>query len=193
VDDTTGDQTAARQHPDRAAVRGVSGSSFDPLPFVTDALTVHPALDTTGRFLRRQSPTFPPGSGRSVPWELSQKTGVSLNERPNARKLEYFVSECKGDLMLTLTENASAAIKNLTDQKAVTADGGLRISTADDSTGSLKVELTPTPEPTDQLVEDAGARVFLEERAAAALADKVLDAQLDGDGSVRFAVGEQQH
>ena len=65
--------------------------------------------------------------------------------------------------MLTLTENASAAIKNLTDQKAVTADGGLRISTADDSTGSLKVELTPTPEPTDQLVEDAGARVFLGE------------------------------
>jgi iron-sulfur cluster assembly protein len=117
---------------------------------------------------------------------------VRLNERPNARKLEYFVSESKGDLMLTLTQNASAAIKNLTDQTAVSDEGGLRISTTDDATGSLKVELTPTPEPTDQLVEDAGARVFLEERAADALSDKVLDAQLDGDGSVRFAVGEQQ-
>jgi iron-sulfur cluster assembly protein len=94
--------------------------------------------------------------------------------------------------MLTLTENASAAIKNLTDQTAVSGDGGLRISTADDAAGSLKVELAPTPEPTDQLVEDAGARVFLEEGAAAVLSDKVLDAQLDGDGSVRFAVAERQ-
>ncbi|GAB3035757.1 hypothetical protein GCM10027052_12210 [Parafrigoribacterium mesophilum] len=93
--------------------------------------------------------------------------------------------------MLTLTENASAAIKNLTDQTAVAGDAGLRISAADDTTGSLKVELTPTPEPSDQLVEDSGARVFLEERAAAALSDKVLDAQLDGDGSVRFAVAER--
>ena len=94
--------------------------------------------------------------------------------------------------MLTLTDNASTAIKNLTDQTAVSDDTGLRISTADDTTGSLKVELTPTPEPTDKVVEDAGARVFLEERAAAVLSDKVLDAQLDGDGSVRFAVGQQQ-
>ncbi|MEO7006067.1 MAG: Fe-S cluster assembly protein HesB [Terrimesophilobacter sp.] len=94
--------------------------------------------------------------------------------------------------MLTLTDNASTAIKNLTDQTAVSDNSGLRISTTDDATGGLKVELTPTSEPTDQVVEDAGARVFLEERAAAVLSDKVLDAQLDGDGSVRFAVGQQQ-
>jgi len=93
--------------------------------------------------------------------------------------------------MLTLTENASAAIKNLTHQTAVAGDAGLRISTTDDATGSLKVELTPTPEPTDELVEDAGARVFLEEGAAAALSDMVLDAQLDGDGAVRFAVAQR--
>jgi Fe-S cluster assembly iron-binding protein IscA len=94
--------------------------------------------------------------------------------------------------MLTITEGAGAAIKNLTDRRATPDDAGLRISTADEGTGNLKAELTPAPEPMDQLVEESGGRVFLEEGAAVALSDKVLDAQLDVDGSVRFAVSEQQ-
>jgi iron-sulfur cluster assembly protein len=40
-------------------------------------------------------------------------------------------------------------------------------------------------------VENAGARVFLEGHAAEVLADKVLDAELDDDGKVRFAVTDQ--
>jgi iron-sulfur cluster assembly protein len=96
--------------------------------------------------------------------------------------------------MLTLTESASVLIKNLTDQTAA-ADAGLRISAADPG-GTLAVDLTPAPEPTDQVVESAGARVFLEENAAAALSDKVLDAQVDGEGAqqgmVRFAITDQE-
>ena len=53
------------------------------------------------------------------------------------------------------------------------------------------MDLTPSPEPDDQVVESAGARVFLEESAALALDDKVLDAQLDEGGAVRFAIGAQ--
>ena len=88
--------------------------------------------------------------------------------------------------MLTLTENASTLIKNLTEQSAVADDAGLRISTSE--TGDVTVDMTPTPELTDQVVESAGARVFLEENAAVTLAEKTLDAQLDEQGAVRFAI-----
>lgn len=92
--------------------------------------------------------------------------------------------------MLTLTENASALIKNLADRTAVAEDAGLRISTEIDGT-SLSVDLTPAPEPTDQVIESAGARVFLEEGAVAILDDKTLDAEVDEGGAVRFAIGVQ--
>ena len=92
--------------------------------------------------------------------------------------------------MLTLTDNASTLIKNLADQTAVAENAGLRISSSEGSPG-LSVDLTPQPEPTDQVVESAGARVFLEPSAAIILDDKVLDAQLDEGGAVTFAIEQQ--
>ena len=92
--------------------------------------------------------------------------------------------------MLTLTENASTLIKNLADQTTVADDAGLRISAEGDNK-NLSVDLIPAPEPTDQVIETAGARVFLEESAAVMLDDKVLDAQLDEGGAVRFAIAMQ--
>jgi iron-sulfur cluster assembly protein len=47
--------------------------------------------------------------------------------------------------------------------------------------------LTSAPEPSDQVVEEEDARVFLEAPVAAALEDKVLDARLEDTG-VRFYV-----
>ena len=91
--------------------------------------------------------------------------------------------------MLTLTENASSLIKNLAEQTSVADDAGLRISTTDADSTNFAVDFTPAPEPSDQVVENAGARVFLEENAATALSDKVLDAQVDDEGAVRFAIG----
>ena len=92
--------------------------------------------------------------------------------------------------MLTLTENATSLIKNLAEQTAVAENAGLRISTTEGDAG-LAVDLTPAPEPTDQVVESSGARVFLEPNAAVVLDDKVLDAQLDEGGAVTFAIGQQ--
>jgi iron-sulfur cluster assembly protein len=92
--------------------------------------------------------------------------------------------------MLTLTENASTLIKTLAEQRAVTDDAGLRISPDTDGT-ELMLDLAPAPEATDQVVESAGARVFLEENVAVVLSDKTLDAQLDESGSVRFAIARE--
>jgi Fe-S cluster assembly iron-binding protein IscA len=45
--------------------------------------------------------------------------------------------------------------------------------------------------PGDQVLEEDGARVFLEETAAETLEDKVLDAQVDDNGGVQFTISVQ--
>ena len=89
--------------------------------------------------------------------------------------------------MLTLTENATTLIKNLADQTDVAENAGLRISAGEDA-AQLSVDLTPAPEPNDEVIESEGARVFLEEAAALALEDKVLDAHMDDSGAVQFKI-----
>lgn len=91
--------------------------------------------------------------------------------------------------MLTLTENASTVVKTLVDQ----ADGheaGLRISQDAPDSPALHVIPSQAPQPGDQVLEDAGARVFLEETAAVTLDDKVLDAQVDDNGGVQFTIAQ---
>jgi len=90
--------------------------------------------------------------------------------------------------MLTLTDNASTAVKDLTGRAVGTETGGLRISSPEAGSSNLSVAVAPAPEPADDVVENAGARVFLDANASAVVADKVLDAQLDDRGAVRFAL-----
>lgn len=93
--------------------------------------------------------------------------------------------------MLTLTENASTIVKTITVQATGTENGGLRISSPAPESVDLAVAVAEAPEPLDQVVDVAGAHVFLEENAAAVLSDKILDADVDEAGAVRFAIGEQ--
>lgn len=93
--------------------------------------------------------------------------------------------------MLTLTENASTIVRTITTQAAGTEEAGLRISSPAPESADLAVAVAESPEPLDEVVEVAGARVFLEENAALVLGDKILDAQVDEAGAVRFAIGEQ--
>lgn len=89
--------------------------------------------------------------------------------------------------MLTLTENASAAVKTLSNQ-IPTESGGLRISEAVAPNTGFALTLAPEPQPGDAVVENDGARVFVDESSSVALDDRVLDARVDGDGSVGFAL-----
>ncbi|HWS51602.1 MAG TPA: Fe-S cluster assembly protein HesB [Microbacterium sp.] len=94
--------------------------------------------------------------------------------------------------MLTLTDNATAIVTTLVNRQSDADDAGLRIhSTATEGPeggARLAVLVTPHPEPEDQVIEVSGTRLFLEETAAAALDDKVLDAGVDDEGAVSFAV-----
>jgi iron-sulfur cluster assembly protein len=92
--------------------------------------------------------------------------------------------------MLTLTDNAASIVKGLADRVTGTEAGGLRIATQEADPTNYDVTMTPTPEADDQVVENDGAHVFLESNAAAALADKTLDAIIDDGGAVRFSIAE---
>lgn len=89
--------------------------------------------------------------------------------------------------MLTLTKNAITVVKTIVGQKTESAEGGLRIS-GSEAENSLSVSIASEPKPYDQIVENEGARVYLEATAAAELSDKKLDAEIDTEGAVTFAV-----
>lgn len=93
--------------------------------------------------------------------------------------------------MLTLTENASTVVKTLVDQTGSADEGGLRISQDAPDSPALHVIPSESPQPGDQVLEEDGARVFLEETAAETLDDKILDAQVDDRGGVQFTIAPQ--
>ena len=93
--------------------------------------------------------------------------------------------------MLTLTENASTVVKTIVDQSTEQDHAGLRISQDAPDSPALHVIATEAPQPGDQVLEEDGARVFLEETAAVTLGDKVLDAQVDEGGGIQFSIGSQ--
>jgi Fe-S cluster assembly iron-binding protein IscA len=88
--------------------------------------------------------------------------------------------------MLVLTDNAVMAIRDLTAQQGVPQTGGLRIS-HDPSDDSLLVAITEQPDQDDQVVDNLGARLFLDQQAARLLADKALDVSVDEQDMVQFA------
>jgi iron-sulfur cluster assembly protein len=92
--------------------------------------------------------------------------------------------------VLTLTDNAAEVVQKIVEQNVTDEQAGLRISQEVDE--SLALAPAVASEPGDQVVEEKGARVFLDEGAAAVLDDKVLDAKVEPDGSVQFAVGVVQ-
>ena len=90
--------------------------------------------------------------------------------------------------MLQLTENATTIVRSISEQ----AQGaGLRLAANAEPDGALSAALVPEPEGADQVIEQEGARVFLDQGAAAELDDKVLDAGMDDSGNVQFGISQQ--
>ncbi|MGH9230516.1 MAG: Fe-S cluster assembly protein HesB [Acidimicrobiales bacterium] len=93
--------------------------------------------------------------------------------------------------MLVLSENASTAIRNLVERPELPDVAGVRIASGEGESGQFSVSTAGLPEEGDQVVEDQGARVFLEPAAAAILDDKVLDATVDERGRIGFVLTPQ--
>jgi Fe-S cluster assembly iron-binding protein IscA len=82
--------------------------------------------------------------------------------------------------MLTLSQSAVEAVDSLLQSSTeVPDDAGLRIDTAGES--RFTIELAPEPAPGDQVIEEGGARVFVDSEAAPMLDDAELDARREGD------------
>jgi Fe-S cluster assembly iron-binding protein IscA len=97
--------------------------------------------------------------------------------------------------MLVLTESAAKVVKSVTSTPQAPGGAGLRISSSvpePESASALQVEAVPGPADNDQVLDAAGARVFVAPQAAAFLEDKVLDAQVDGEGNARFSLAVQK-
>ncbi|MFE9691500.1 HesB/IscA family protein [Micromonospora sp. NPDC005806] len=93
--------------------------------------------------------------------------------------------------MLTMTDNAVLVIRDLATQQDVGDAGGLRIA-ADTQAGSLSIELVPQPAQGDQVVDNEGARIFLDADAAELLNDTSVDAVVDDEGIVQFGFTEKE-
>jgi iron-sulfur cluster assembly protein len=93
--------------------------------------------------------------------------------------------------VLTLTENATLVIKSITGVEGAPEGAGVRISQENPADPALAVTTTESPAKGDQVLEEGGARVFLESNAAAALDDKILDAAVDDKGGVEFLLVPQ--
>lgn len=89
--------------------------------------------------------------------------------------------------MVVLTDNAVVAIQTLTAQPGAPEGGGLRIA-ADESLGSLRLSLASSPAQDDAVVEESGARLFLDQTATEVLSDMTLDAGADNEGQIEFTV-----
>ncbi|MEV1171077.1 Fe-S cluster assembly protein HesB [Nonomuraea sp. NPDC049784] len=93
--------------------------------------------------------------------------------------------------MLTLTENAVVAIRDLMVGEDVPADAGLRISPKPDEAGTLELSLASTPHAGDQVVEKEDVRVFVAEDVVQVLDDKSLDAQPGVPGQPNFRLNRR--
>jgi len=93
--------------------------------------------------------------------------------------------------MLVVTPTASTVIENLVARVADPNSAGLRIDSGGPQSTQFAVAVATEPHPGDQVVESAGARVFLEPKASVALEAKVLDAQVGDEGAVTFAIADQ--
>lgn len=89
--------------------------------------------------------------------------------------------------MLSVTANAAQAIgRLLADQP----ESGLRIA-PDHSNGSgarLGLAIAENPSPGDQVIEEAGWKIFVDEEVAETLDGTLLDARVGEDSTLQFSV-----
>ena len=94
--------------------------------------------------------------------------------------------------MLVLTDDAVQAVKDIVSASGDVAEtGGLRMVA--ERTGiqtSLALSVVPLPAEDDEVIEEEGARVFLEPEAATLLDDKMLDVSID-ENQVAFTIVDQ--
>jgi iron-sulfur cluster assembly protein len=95
--------------------------------------------------------------------------------------------------VLALTDNATDAIERILAAPGVPIGAGIRIapgtavSDGGAATNELQLSVADEPTDTDEVIEEQGARVFVEDTVCDYLEDKQLDAEVI-DERVRFSL-----
>ncbi len=92
--------------------------------------------------------------------------------------------------MLTLTDNATTAVRDLTTRAGLPDTAGLRIAESSQQVGSFELALVTEPAPGDDVIEADGVTVFVDPSTTETLADLQLDAQL-AEGGPGFTLTPQ--
>jgi Fe-S cluster assembly iron-binding protein IscA len=94
--------------------------------------------------------------------------------------------------MLALTDRAVEAVRDIVAASDEATDSsGLRLTAEREGTkASFKLRVVPLPAEDDEVIEEQGARVFVEPEAATLLDDKMLDVNVDHN-QVAFTVIDQ--
>jgi iron-sulfur cluster assembly protein len=94
--------------------------------------------------------------------------------------------------LLSLTDSAVQAVTEIiSSSDEFSQTGGLRMVAEQAGTQvNFQLSVVPVPAEDDEVIEEQGARVFLEPDAASLLDDKVLDATLE-QNKVAFMIADQ--
>jgi iron-sulfur cluster assembly protein len=94
--------------------------------------------------------------------------------------------------LLALTDSAVEAVKHIVSSSEEASEtGGLRLVAEQAGTqANFQLSVVPLPAEDDEVIEEQGARVFLEPEAASLLDDKVLDASVE-QNRVAFTLADQ--
>ena len=94
--------------------------------------------------------------------------------------------------VLALTDNAVEAVKSIVSSSDEASEtSGLRMVAERAGTqANFHLTVVPLPAEDDEVIDEQGARVFLEPEAASLLDEKVLDASVEQD-QVAFTIADQ--
>jgi Fe-S cluster assembly iron-binding protein IscA len=96
--------------------------------------------------------------------------------------------------MITLTTEATDAIKELVESAELPDTGGLRLDMSDGTMNSappsLALTLVDTPSAGDEVIDEGGTHVYVSREAAPLLDGKEIDARSE-EGGVTFLVNDR--
>lgn len=91
--------------------------------------------------------------------------------------------------MLTLTNEAVEVIRDL--EVNLSPHAGMRLAARPGEAADLDLGFANRPWPGDQVIEEVGVRLFIDQNTAIILADSALDALIDERGEVAFFLTAQ--